>query len=701
MACTDQPPMNDAASQSPGCSAIVEQGVALGGAAAAEAASTTPPIGTVRPLVATNFNTGSPFLTNATLRGVGNKVEIWVQNNRAFPAGDCRNADPADLAITDQQVASLVAAFDHTMFPIESSLFSVAPDRDGSKSLLPFDYSGDGDKIVTLVMNIRDENYADLNNANGLGYVVGYFSSQVNDFHDRNTLTIDAFDWIHRQGANPPNDPVAGSEQACKSRPAFPYRMESTFAHEYQHLLEYYASPGEYDWVNEGLSDFAMRKTGFARPEIPQGQIGSEGHIQCFFGNLGSTLGGIPLGGPENGLTWWGDQPNEITCDYGAAWSFMEYLEGRFGEPFMTALHNEDKNGFAGLQAVLDQFLTGRTAQDVVHEWLAAVALDNALDAQKIKGSTPESLYRIPTLAAAINWSSMQAYSTPGAPPNGGDFVRLRDGAGNFLSASQVQSLSFSGQRQFDPDPLGWTIVDGALSADLTDDLLNRTLAREVTVPAANPTLTFKGKYDLEEHWDFGFVQVSADGGKTYTSLACSNTNSDNVPNAHPLVIANVPGYSGLQSTFRTETCDLTAYAGKTVVLMFRAVSDWGTLGNDEDTANDGWFIDDLTLGGTLISDGTSLAGWQSETQVYPTRVAGWTIQLIGYRTDGTAPTFVGTVPVGADFTGSLDKGKLRRIVGDDADVVGAIVTYDEPTELVEKYARYELRVNGTLQPGG
>ncbi len=268
--------------------------------------------------------TGSPFLTNATLRGVGNKVEIWVQNNRAFPAGDCRNADPADLAITDQQVASLVAAFDHTMFPIESSLFSVAPDRDGSKSLLPFDYSGDGDKIVTLVMNIRDENYADLNNANGLGYVVGYFSSQVNDFHDRNTLTIDAFDWIHRQGANPPNDPVAGSEQACKSRPAFPYRMESTFAHEYQHLLEYYASPGEYDWVNEGLSDFAMRKTGFARPEIPQGQIGSEGHIQCFFGNLGSTLGGIPLGGPRTaspgGLTSRTRSP-ATTAPRGRSWS--------------------------------------------------------------------------------------------------------------------------------------------------------------------------------------------------------------------------------------------------------------------------------------------------------------------------------------------------------------------------------------------
>src|SRR4051794_3082635 len=684
---------------------LVETGIALGAeaATAATAESKTPPVGTVRPFVAIDFNTSGPFLTNATLRGVGKNIEVWVQNNRAFPAGDCRNANPADVAITDDQVQSLITAFDTRMYPTESSLFSVPPDRDGANSQLPFDYSGDGDKIVTLVMNIRDENYVDLNNANGLGYVVGYFSSTVTDYHDRNTMTIDAFDWIHRSGANPPDDPITGPAEACTSRPSFPYRMESTFAHEYQHLLEYYASPGELSWVNEGLSDYAMRKTGFARPEIPQGQIGSEGHIQCFLGNLGSTIAGVPHGGAENSLTWWGDQGGnrEILCDYGAAWSFMDYLEGQFGQAFMTALHNEDANGLAGLQAVLDRFLTGRKAQDVVHQWLAAIALDNALDTQKVKGATRESLYQIPTLATAVNWANDQSYSTPGAPPNGGDFVRLRDAAGAPLSAAQVQSLSFSGQRQFDPDPLGGKVVDGALSADLTGNLLNRTLAREVTVPGANPTLTFKGKYDLEEHWDYGFVQVSTDAGKTYTSLACSNTNSDNVPDAHPLVVANVPGYSGLQPTFRTETCDLSAYAGKTVVLMFRGVTDWGTIGNDDDTSNDGWFVDDITLGGTLLSDGTSLDGWKSETQVYPTRVAGWTIQLVGYRTDGTAPTFVGSVPVGPDFTGSLDRGKLRRIIGDDADVVGAIVTYDEPTESIEKYARYELRVNGTLQPGG
>jgi hypothetical protein len=669
--------------------------------AALDAVSKTPPIGTVRTLAATNFVTGGIFGTSASLRGVGEKIEVWVQNTRTFPAGDCRNTNPADLAITDEQVNQLIQAFDEDMFPVESDLFSTPPDRDGSNPQVGLDFTGDGDKILTLVMNIRDENYFDTNNANGLSYVVGYFSPGITELMDRNVMTIDAFDWIHRTGASPPNDPVSGPAQACTSRPAFPYRMESTFAHEYQHLLENYASPGEVSWVNEGLSDYAMRKTGFASPEIPAGQIGADGHIQCFYGNLGVTLGGVPLGGPENSLTWWGDQPNEGLCDYGAAWTMMEYLEGQFGQAFMSALHNEDRDGLDGLQAVLDRFLTGRNAQDVVHDWLASVALDDVLDATSLRGSARDERYQVPTLAAAINWDTLEAFSSAGAPPNGADYVRLRDGGGAYLNAEQMGSLSFAGQRQFAPDPVAWKVVDGALSADLTDDLRNTTIGREVTVPAADPTLTFKGKYDLEEHWDYGFVQVCTDGGATYTSIACTNTNSDNVPNAHPLVLQYVPGYSGVQATFRTETCNLSAYAGKTVILLFRGVTDWGTVGNDDETANDGWFVDDITLGGTLLSDGTSLAGWRSETEIVPVKIAGWTIQLVGYRSDNTSPAVLARVPVAADFTTSLDKGKLRRLIGDDADVVAALVSYDEPSEAVEKYARYELRVNGTLQPGG
>jgi hypothetical protein len=39
--------------------------------------------------------------------------------------------------------------------------------------------------------------------------------------------------------------------------------------------------------------------------------------------------------------------------------------------------------------------------------------------------------------------------------------------------------------------------------------------------------------------------------------------------------------------------------------------------------------------------------------------------------------------------------------VGSQADIVGAIVTYDEPTESINDYARYGLTVSGVLHPGG
>ena len=76
-------------------------------------------------------------------------------------------------------------------------------------------------------------------------------------------------------------------------------------------------------------------------------------------------------------------------------------------------------------------------------------------------------------------------------------------------------------------------------------------------------------------------------------------------------------------------------------------------------------------------------------------------MQLVGYPSDGRTPAVIGTLPLGATFAGTLDRGTLERLLGDQVDVVAAIVTYDDPTGAERKYARYELRVNGVLQPGG
>ena len=185
---------------------------------------------------------------------------------------------PTSTQITDAQVAHLITEFDTNMYPKETAAFSTPPDRDGSNALLGPDangnggvYTGGGDKTVTLVDNVRDDNYYTFPAAPT--YIAGFFSSQFNELLDRNVMTIDAFDWAHRTGANPPDEPTT---DLCTSRPARPNLYEGTFAHEWQHLLQYYTDPIETTWVNEGLSDFAQTLTGYVdatrdrvRPRAP------------------------------------------------------------------------------------------------------------------------------------------------------------------------------------------------------------------------------------------------------------------------------------------------------------------------------------------------------------------------------------------------------------------------------------------------
>ena len=96
------------------------------------AAGETPPVGTTKKWLALDDELGRLYLKDYTLRGVGDKIEVWVANDTAFPAGDCRNNTPGTTDVTDAQVADLVQEFDTNMFPKESAAFSVAPDRDGS-----------------------------------------------------------------------------------------------------------------------------------------------------------------------------------------------------------------------------------------------------------------------------------------------------------------------------------------------------------------------------------------------------------------------------------------------------------------------------------------------------------------------------------------------------------------------------------------
>ncbi|HEY1316770.1 MAG TPA: hypothetical protein VGF10_06105 [Gaiella sp.] len=690
------------------------------GRTAAKAAAAE--VGEQKTFLALDDRAGQYFFDDFTLKAIGDHIEIWVQDDLDFPSGDCRN-DNVRNVVTQPQLDSFVHEFDTNIYPKESDAFSVPPDRDGTDATLPGlvglpadYYVGDGDKIVTLIENVRDDNYYTPPNVEALSYIAGFFSTQLNGYFGRNTMTIDAYDWLHRTGANPPNEP--DPNDICNSKPARPHLYEGTFAHEYQHLLESYEDPDEVNWINEGLSDWAQSLVGYVKPSTPIQQIGYDSHIQCFLGWLSVQTPANPnpsKGGPENSLTRWGDQGDgEILCDYGAAYTMMEFLAGRYGVKFMSALHDDDGNGFVGLQDVLND--TGHDkveASDVLHDWSLMVALDGLIDdGAKIKGNPKEKKVTAPTLDATINWDNPDAYDTPGAPSNGADYVRLRDSGGQYLSGGQIAQLSFQGESTLPTRPVMWSVdaappLGGAsatsgpaLYSGAADDR-DEAIVRPITVgTGANATLSFDALWNEEEGWDFGFVQVSTDGGGSYDSVACTDTTTEINPDALPTAQDNIPGFTGYSGAWKPEKCDLSAYAGQNVLLAFRTFNDPASLGTVA-TIPPGFWIDNVELGTTSLSDGSNLTGWKSFSETKPSTVAGYTVYIVSLNTakyrDGIT---VKSLKLTSDFS-IKGKAKVQKYIDKNADFVGAIVMYDDPSETANDYARYSLVVNGATQPGG
>jgi bacillopeptidase F (M6 metalloprotease family) len=228
------------------------------------------------------------------------------------------------------------------------------------------------------------------------------------------------------------------------------------------------------------------------------------------------------------------------------------------------------------------------------------------------------------------------------------------------------------------------------------DDNRDEAIVRQITVPSGSPNLTFEAFWNEEEGWDFGFVQISTDGGATYQSLSCTDTTSETNPDALPTAKENVPGFTGFSGTFKPETCSLSAYAGQTVLLAFRAFNDPSVLGHDG-SAPPGFWVDDVMVNSTLISDGTSLVGWKSFTETRPNTVAGFTVNIVSVA--GSKIT-VKHLPLHGDFS-VVGSANVQRYIDKKAGLVAAIVFYDDPSETSTQYAPYSLKVNGVTQPGG
>ncbi|SBT54011.1 immune inhibitor A domain-containing protein [Micromonospora narathiwatensis] len=158
-------------------------------------------------------------------------------------------------------------------------------------------------------------------------------------------------------------------------------------------------------------------------------------------------------------------------------------------------------------------------------------------------------------------------------------------------------------------------------------------LSRTVNVPAAaDAKFWMWNNYIIEEDWDFGFVEVSTDGGATWAEQKVYDesgklvSTNDSYPDPNGRMAdygGKKYGLAGDTHGWRHDYIDLSAHAGKTVQVRLRYDTDAAFLER-------GWFADDFSVtggGATTWSDDVEggANGWtQSGGTWTDTTGAGW-----------------------------------------------------------------------------
>jgi hypothetical protein len=509
-----------------------------------------------------------------TLRSVGENVEIWVANDLAFPAGDTR---PAHV-VTQEQVDKLRDEFDSNIYPKATEFFGTPDVHDGSKSPLaawgnvPEGYYEGSDKVIMLVDNIQDDNYTDPNYP---FFVAGFYWQTLENYIDRNIITIDTNSWETR--------------------------LESTFfgttIHELQHLIHADNDGAEETWINEGMSTFSEYLGGY----------GHDDRSINFY-----------LDHPENSLVNWDDHRAAATgpetiADYGQVYLFTLYMNDKFGKEFIRDLATSDVVGIDGVNQTLAKHGYTEDFTQVYQNFITALAIDGNQPGDGVYNFDSIDLRNLAVdnegtkRGYTVDYEKALQFEKDGVPAWGGDFKKLE-------FEDKISGISFDG---VDFLPTLWKSAadptDGTnqvLWGNSGDEADNSMVFEADLTNVSNATLNFDHYMDIEEHWDFGVVQVSTDGGQTWTSLANENTTSDVVEEGYPKIKENVPGFTGNSKVWANESFDLSEYAGKKVLVSFRYLTDWGH-------TDSGWFIDNISVPEIgFTHDGSSTDAFMSMNEI-------------------------------------------------------------------------------------
>ena len=339
----------------------------------------------------------------------------------------------------------------------------------------------------------------------------------------------------------------------------------SVLAHEFQHMIHWYRDRNEESWMNEGLSELAAHLAGFD----------VSGWDWAYADD------------PDIPMTYW---PSPGGTHYGQSFLFMAYFLDRFGAEATKAVVANPNNGLSSIDQTMsdlniiepgtDALLS---ADDIHRDWSVALLIQ---DASVADGRYAYQSYRPPEVSMADTVDDCQSgtgQQTRQVNQYGIDYIHLRcEGAVTleFDGASTVPVLP--------GEPHSGDFAFWSNRGDESDMTLTQRFNLG-TVDASSIELSYWTWYDIEEGWDYLYLEISTDDGATWTILETpSGTDEDSSGNSYGWAYT---GYSGGGDTPRwiEERVDLTPYAGEDILLRFEYITDAAVNG-------DGLLLDDISI---------------------------------------------------------------------------------------------------------
>ncbi len=140
--------------------------------------------------------------------------------------------------------------------------------------------------------------------------------------------------------------------------------------------------------------------------------------------------------------------------------------------------------------------------------------------------------------------------------------------------------------------PNSFYVENLAIAGDQKLELVN-----SISLPAAtSPKLSFSHRFDTEDGWDGGVVELSTNGGASWIDLGSrmvSGGYNGTLGAAPTNVLTNRSAFTGATTAFMQTAVSLKDFAGQNVKIRFRFGSDDNTSGT---STTPGWFIDNILL---------------------------------------------------------------------------------------------------------